>query len=284
MSKTNIEYGDRTWNPLAGCAIKSEGCVNCWAAAMAKRLRAMGRPEYQDVVDARGHWTGKITLIPERLGEPLKWRKPQRVLVEYMGDLFHDDVSDEYLLKVFEIMRETRKHTYQVLTKRPRRMMGFIQGLTSRIEPLENVYLGVSIENDKRAEERWADFSEVSEMGWKTWVSYEPALSKVDWKGWEFLNQLVCGGESGARARIMHPNWARSARDFCTANDIPFFFKQWGDWAPMDHLPWITDSTTFRHKPIDWDGTMMCCVGKGMAGRVLDGREWSEMPQGDGGQ
>jgi len=212
------------------------------------------------------------------LSEPLKWRKPQRVLVEYMGDLFHSGVPYEYLNQVFDVMQKTPQHTYQVLTKRSYRMMSFLYDWISRRGVQPNIYMGVSVENNERAKERLPDFDEIHKMGWKTWVSYEPALSKVDWKGWEFLSQLVCGGESGARARMMHPNWARSARDFCQGNQIPFFFKQWGEWAPVDHLPWITDTTTFVHKPIDFEGTIMCHVGKGLAGHVLDGHEWMEIP------
>lgn len=273
MSKTDIEYGDRTWNVLAGCTIKSEGCVNCWAAAMAKRLRAMGRPEYQDVVDDRGHWTGVITSIPERLSEPLKWRKPQRVLVEFMGDLFHRDVQEEYIWDVFGIMRSTPQHIYQTLTKRPENMIG-----TLTFKSLPNVILGVSIENQKRADERLPYLRALSEAGWKTWVSYEPALGPVDWTGWEFLNQLICGGESGKGARMMRPNWARAARDFCVENGIPFFFKQWGEWGPLD-VSRVGDGVTFKNKPIEIDGLRMFKLGKGMAGRILDGQEWKDMPR-----
>jgi protein gp37 len=277
MSKTKIEYGDRTWNPLTGCTIKSEGCVNCWAATMAKRLRAMGRPEYQDVVDDRGHWTGLITIVPERLIEPLTWRKPQHVLVEFMGDLFHEKVNLPFLKNIFDVMKETRQHVYQTLTKRPENMKAALH--FSVYAPLPNVILGVSIENQKRADERREFMRELSQAGWRTWVSYEPALGNVDWEGWEFLNQLVCGGESGPRARAMHPDWARSARDFCQKHHIQFFFKQWGEYAPLDHLVWVTDKTTFSHKPVDLDGVTMCRVGKGLAGHMLDGREWNEMPR-----
>jgi protein gp37 len=277
MSKTKIEYGDRTWNVLTGCTIKSEGCVNCWARGMAKRLKAMGRPEYEDAVDDAGNWTGKITLVPERLNEPLTWRKPQHVLVENMGDLFHKNVPMDYIDRVFDVMRQTPQHTYQTLTKRPNKMATILQDY----EPLPNVILGTSVENQKRADERVQPMHFLSVRGWRTWVSYEPALEAVGWYGWEFLDQLICGGESGHGARVMNPNSARSARDFCVRNGIPFFFKQWGEFAPLPafHAK-VTENTTFKSKPIDVDGTFMFKVGKGMAGHVLDGQEWREMPRG----
>lgn len=276
MSKTNIEYGDRVWNPLAGCTIKSEGCVNCWAAVMAKRLRAMGRPEYQDVVDDQGRWTGVITSMPERLSEPLKWRKPQRVLVVFMGDLFHERTSLGNLQKIFEVMRNTPQHTYHLLTKRPENMEIALRFASS--VPLNNVILGVTVENQRRADERLPYMRALAEAGWQTWTSYEPALGLVDWKGWEFLRQLVCGGESGPRARMMRPAWARAARDFCVDNWVPFYFKQWGEWGPLD-VSRVGDGATFKNKPVEIDGLRMFKLGKGMAGRILDGQEWKDMPK-----
>lgn len=275
MSKTKIEYGDRTWNVLTGCTIKSEGCVNCWARGMAKRLKAMDRPEYQDAVDDAGNWTGKITFIPARLDEPLTWRKPQHVLVEYMGDLFHNKVPATYIDDVFDVMRQTPQHTYHILTKRP----DVMKKILFDIDPLPNVILGVSVENQRRANERWAPMVFLSRNGWRTWVSYEPALDQVKWTEWEFLNQLICGGESGTGARPMHPDWARSARDFCVENNVPFFFKQWGEYAPLSHMAWVTDKTTFRYKPVSVEGEVIVRVGKGLAGHVLDGVEWLEMPR-----
>lgn len=304
MSKTNIEYGDRTWNVLTGCTIKSEGCVNCWARTMAKRLKAMGRPEYQDAVDDVGNWTGKIRLVPARLNEPFSWRTSQHVLVEYMGDLFHQDVPWDYVRQVFNVMMETPQHTYQTLTKRPE-----IMDADLKFTGVQNVILGVSIENQKRANERLPYMRAMAKRGWRTWVSYEPALGPVDWKGWEFLSQLICGGESGPGARPMHPDWARSARHFCHSNEISFFFKQWGNWMPvaelyaddgpnkafeyLDHwlaqmepngaIPVMTAPLRqeggwheYQPCPGSW---FMANVGKKEAGRLLDGKTWSEMPK-----
>lgn len=303
MSKTDIEYGDRTWNPLTGCTVKSEGCKHCWAQAMAKRLKAMGRPEYQDAVDEKGHWTGRITLVPERMKEPFTWRKPQHVLVEYMGDLFHEMVPDPYVLNVFSVMAETPKHTYQTLTKRPDIMASILE-----MDPLPNVILGCTVENQKRADERLRPMRALAEAGWRTWVSYEPALGPVNWRGWEFLNQIVCGGESGKGARPMHPNWARAARDFCVLNGVNFFFKQWGSWMPVIDLyddaavdaseeynnRWLAQlepngAIPVMMAPLGMQGGwheyqpcpgswVMAKVGKKKAGRMLDGQEWSGMP------
>ena len=283
MSKTSIEYGDRTWNVLTGCTVVSEGCKHCWARGMAKRLKAMGRPEYQDAVDEKGNWTGVITLVPGRLNEPFSWRKPQHVLVEYMGDLFHEKTQASYLDKVFEVMKTTPQHTYQTLTKRPELM----QAILFDKKPLPNVILGVSIENEKRSVERWRFMQALALRGWRTWVSYEPALGPVDWKGWEFLNQLICGGESGPGARPMHPDWARSARHFCHANEIPFFFKQWGSWVTSENTSigtlggkglFVPPSTPGNH--IQGDGWFPVKVSKKAAGRLLDGKTWSEFPKG----
>lgn len=305
MSKTDIEYGDRTWNPLTGCTKVSEGCKHCWAETMAKRLKAMGRAEYQDAVDEKGHWTGKITLVPERLNEPLTWRKPQHVLVEYMGDLFNEKVPVPFVWDVFDVMKNTPRHTYQTLTKRPE----VANVLLALYEPMPNVILGCTIENQKRADERLPAMRALSVAGWRTWVSYEPALGNVDWKGWEFLNQLVAGGESGPGARPMHPDWMRSARDWCIVNEVPFFFKQWGNWMPVcelydEHGPdeafnyldyWQAQVQPEGYIPVmvppigeregGWhefqpapDTYIMANVGKKKAGRVLDGWQWSEMP------
>lgn len=281
MAKTDIEYGDRTWNPLTGCTKVSEGCKHCWAETMAKRLKAMGRAEYQDAVDEKGNWTGKITLVPERLKEPLTWRKPQHVLVEYMGDLFNEKVDPLYIGRVFNVVGSTPQHTYQFLTKRPDRMnelLSIYGDIALHGKTLPNVILGCTIENQKRADERLPAMRALSAAGWRTWVSYEPALGNVDWKGWEFLNQLVAGGESGPGARPMHPDWAQGALDFCLANDVPFFFKQWGTWKPV-HGVFMVEGRISKFEEHKWDNhTISLKMGKKLAGRILCGREWSEMP------
>jgi protein gp37 len=274
MGKTNIDWTDKVWNPLTGCTKIGQGCKHCYAERMAKRLKAMGRPEYQDAVDNAGKWTGKVTLVEERLKDPMKWRKPSRVFVNSMSDLFHENVPSLFIMRMIEVMQNANQHIYQILTKRY-----FRPGCELMVsDASDHIFVGFSVSNQEDADKAWGGLYAVHKAGWRTWVSYEPALGPVDWTGWEFIDQLVCGGESGPGARMMHPDWARSARDWCQAAGIPFFFKQWGEWAPLDHLAWVTDETRFRWRPVEIsNGVWMCRVGKGMAGHVLDGREWREM-------
>jgi protein gp37 len=272
---TGIDYGGEAWNVVVGCNKVSQGCVNCWAQGMAKRLAAMGREEYQAVTDERGYWNGHTVFQADKLLQPLKWKKSREVLVSFMGDLFHPTVAAENIRQVFDVIAATPSHTYYILTKRPERMTDIL----ALRDALPNVLLGVSVEEQRAADERLWGMRYLSKAGWRTWASYEPALEAVDWFGWEFLNWLVCGGESGTNARMMLPRCARSARDFCVRNEIPFFFKQWGAWAPLDHLAWITDETTLKYKPVEVAGSVMLHVGKDKAGHVLDGREWREEPR-----
>lgn len=272
---TGIDYGGEAWNVVVGCSKKSEGCRDCWALRMAKRLQAMGRPEYQTLVDENGNWSGRPMFLDHRLEDPFKWRKPRNVLVAFMGDLFHESLNPAYVHRVFEVMAMTPQHQYFVLTKRASNM----EYTLARCTPLPNVLLGVSVENQKAADERRGFLEVLASLGWQVWASNEPALGAVDWTGWEFLKWMVCGGESGAKARAMPISAARGARDFCTQNEIPFYFKQWGEFAPLSHMAWITDETTFRYRPIQVDGEVMVRVGKGLAGHVLDGVEWRETPK-----
>lgn len=274
---TGIDYGGEAWNVVVGCSKKSEGCRDCWALRMAKRLKGMGRPEYQMLVDDHGNWSGKPLFLDYRLEEPLRWKKPRTVLVSFMGDLFHESLNPVYIHRVFEVMAQTPQHQYIVLTKRASNM----EFTLARCKPLPNVLLGVSVENQKAADERRGFLELLAEWGWNTWASNEPALETINWRGWEFLKWLACGGESGTKARIMPPNAARSARDWCAANCVPYYFKQWGEYAPLSHLAWITDKTTFKYRPIEVEGEVMVRVGKGLAGHVLDGREWRQMPAGN---
>lgn len=278
MAKTGIDYGEQAWNPIAGCREVSEGCANCWARKMAFRMRAMGRPEYQGVVDDRCKWTGEVQLMTERLEEPLRWKKPRTILVAFMGDLFHTDISHRFIWDVFDVMAKTPQHRYFVLTKRPVGMQIVTSGWQAGRKPPENIWLGVTVENQWRADDRRYWMRKLSDAGWKTWVSYGPALGMVDWTGWEFLDWMAAEGESGVHARLTHPDWLRRARDFCVGQGIPFYFKSWGEWAPLDHLAWATDATLFTHRPVEFEGVTMCQVGKGMAGYCLDGRVWRGTP------
>lgn len=279
MNKTGIEYADYSWNPVPGCSKVSEACVDCWAETMAVRLKAMGQHAYDELTDDKGRWTGKSVMLQERLPEPLKVRKPARIVVNFMGDLFHKNVTSRFLNSVFEVMELARQHTFFVLTKRPDRAAAYLAGEENGhyIDALDHVKIGTTVENQRRADERQGSMWRISNLGWDTWVSYEPALGAVEWHEWDFLDWMVCGGESNGK-RPMHPDWARKTRDWCLETNTPFFFKQWGDWVPVDHLPWVTDDTTFATSPIDYDGAWMVKVGKHLAGRVLDGRTWEEYP------
>jgi len=273
--KTKIDYGGEAWNIVIGCNKVSQGCAHCWAMGMAKRLAAMGQTQYAQVIDADGNWNRRTVFQANKLGEPLRWKKPRNVLVSFMGDLFHQTVSRFDVGQVFDMIEATPQHTYYVLTKRPERMADI---LTLR-DALPNVLLGTSVENQKAADERVAPMEYLSQAKWRLFASYEPALEAIDWYGWEFLDWLVCGGESGSYARMMLPRCARSARDFCAKNEIPFYFKQWGAWAPLGQLDWVTDKTKLKYKPVEVAGETMLRVGKSLAGHMLDGREWREMPR-----
>lgn len=274
MAKSKIEWTERVWNPLTGCTRIGQGCVHCYAERMAARLAAMGKVDYQDVVNEKGHWNGQVKLLFDKLHEPMRWKKPSRVFVNSMSDLFHEKVPQIFINQVVRAMSNAHWHTFQVLTKRYDRPFLALYPQ----DAVDHIWIGFSICTQQDADKAREYLRMVSRDGWRTWISYEPSLEKIDWKGFEFVEWFVCGGESGPEARPMHPDWARSARDWCRENSIPYFFKQWGEWAPLDHLPWVTDATTFKHKPIELDGTVLCHVGKGKAGRVLDGVELMEYP------
>lgn len=257
---SKIEWTDETWNPVVGCQIVSPGCTNCYAMKMAGRLQAMGAaPHYAGTVrktKAGFVWTGKMAPAPEHvLLQPLRWRRPRRIFVNSMGDLFADGVPSDLVDRVFAVMALAPQHQYQLLSKRPDRMREYVSGNWQgrilkylerwQVRPaghgvvlrtvngvLPYVWLGASVEDQQRADLRRAAMAEIAGLSWNTFVSYEPALGEVDWSGWEFIRWLIAGGESGCDARPVHPDWIRIARDFCAEHWIMFFFKQWGEWAP----------------------------------------------------
>lgn len=280
---TKIEWTQETWNPVTGCTKVSEGCRNCYAERMARRLA--GRYGYPE---APHHFD--VTLHPDRLTRPLRWKKPRTVFVCSMSDLSHEGIDRQFRRYVFDIMVGCRQHTFQVLTKRPQNIMPFWyhysryvltgtpDGLTytDRDSPMdwpENTWLGVSIENQETADER-REYLRQCPAAVK-FVSYEPALSNVDWTGWEFVDQIISGGESGPGARPSHPDWHRATRDFCQEHSIAYFFKQWGRWLPAKE----PSRGYFEGAHLWGDGWSAIEVGKKAAGRLLDGREWNEMPK-----
>lgn len=302
MTTTKIEWADRVWNPVTGCTKVSEGCRHCYAERMSKRLA--GRAGYPK----DGF---KVTLHPGKLDEPLRWKKPARIFVCSMGDLFHEDEEVEigFLTHVFDMMEQCAHHTFLVLTKRPERikkMMYDRHGEGWRYfregDYHPNVWLGVSVEDQKTADERIPILLQVPAA--KRFVSIEPMLGPINLTGFNspmwgkipqnaFLHWVILGGESGPGARPLHPDWARSVRDQCQAAGVPYFFKQWGEWLP-EH------PDTYRGEVNeDWDGkygefhgsgdfvdSCMCAegtqpmirVGKARAGCLLDGKEHKERP------
>lgn len=269
MAETSIEWTDRVWNFLAGCSLASPGCTNCYAQKQAARIARMnpGLEHYQGLTQpskAGPVWTGKIGFAEHKLTEPLKVKKPARWFVNSMSDLFHEDVPDEVIDRAFAVMALAPQHVFQVLTKRSKRMREYMTRggptlqqmaevpqigrgiMTANTDwPLPNVWLGVSVEDQKRADERIPDL--LATPAAVRWISAEPLLGPVDvrpympnklwndipsWKQPE-LDWVVVGGESGPNARPMHPDWARSLRDQCAHADVPFFFKQWGEWLPF---------------------------------------------------
>ena len=218
-----MKYWTKSWNTIYGCKKHRAGCTNCWALAMARRMQA--NHQIFDVVDARGEWTGKVNFIESRLKMPYSWKSHQIVAVDWMSDLFYDTVPGGIWGETYEVMKATPQHTYLVLTKRYHEMM--MQATFYTPGPLENVYMGVTISNQKDADEAGEHLASLSNQGWHTWVSFEPALERVNWAGFGFLDGLVCGGESGSGAREMPVEAATGACAFCRDEFIPFTFKQW---------------------------------------------------------
>jgi len=330
---TGIEWTDATWNPVTGCAKVSQGCKNCYALRDWARLSKIPGSVYyeREFADVRCH--------PERLDQPLRWRRPRRIFVNSMSDLFHPDVPDGFIDRVFAVMALAPRHHFQVLTKRPRRMRDYLsamlpdtagerwyrsikgafryKGSTGAAGPedtiptrqppiLPNVWLGVSVEDQETADERIPLLLQTPAA--VRWISAEPLLGPIDlcdipaWDGLaegqrhvDVLGQYafeVAGPdyidtcnigvginwESGPHARPSNPDWFRLLRDQCAAADVPFLFKQWGEWCH----PMQLDGETYRQiEAADIDSAeenKPIRVGKKAAGRTLDGREWNEYP------
>jgi len=233
-SNSSIEWTESTWNPVTGCTKISQGCKNCYAERMSKRLLAMGQPNYADGF--------KLTMHEHVLELPLKWKKPQTIFVNSMSDLFHKDVREDFIQKVFDIMNRAPWHTFQILTKRADRLAE----ISDRLLWGKNIWMGVSVES--------ADYKFRIDLLRETkaqvkFISFEPLIDSVGKVNLKNIDWTIVGGESGPRARYMSPEWVADLRDQCLVQKVPFFFKQWGG------------------------------VNKKKAGRLLDGRTWDEMPQ-----
>ena len=221
---SKIEWTDATWNPVAGCTVLTAGCTNCYAMRMAARLEAMGTAKYRGLTRKSGKravWTGKITLDEATLSAPLAWRKPRKVFVNSMSDLFHEAVPAEFVAKVWQTMEATPHHTYQILTKRPDRMAEIVPALAR----LPNVWLGTSVEDD-RVLDRIDQLRKVP--AFVRFISFEPLIGSVSTADLTDIHWAIVGGESGPKARDMNPRWVDEIEQLCRRYRTAFFFKQWG--------------------------------------------------------
>ena len=221
MSK--IEWTNKAWNPLAGCSRVSPGCVHCYAETMAKRLKAMGVKEYQEVVNKTG-WTRKIRLIPAKLNEPLHWRKPQMIFVNSMSDLFHKDVPFIFISSVWQTMYTASQHTYQILTKRPERALEWFNWAYMGKEEHKNIWLGVSIENQEQKKR----IEVLQRINIIRFISFEPLLEDIGEINLNGISWVIIGGESGPGARPFNIDWARNIIRQCKEQKVPIFMKQVG--------------------------------------------------------
>lgn len=351
---SEIQWTDATWNPVRGCSRISAGCGGphneggCYAERVAHRFSGPGQP-YEGLtrLTANGpRWTGDVRLVPEMLDQPLRWKRPRRIFVNSMSDLFHEKLSDEDIDRVFAVMALAPWHTFQILTKRPERMREYMTRPVSgpwagrafrddspmtavdwrmsdtilklipqlpasainrsatrldrfypegdgfhRAWPLPNCWLGVSVENQETVNERIPLLLETPAA--VRFLSCEPLLGPIDLSGAltgdhpgvQHLGWVIVGGESGPNARPMHPQWARDIRNQCVAAGVPYFFKQWGEWAPAHEHKGPLALALVRYSPNivlavgPHEAVMMARAGKKNAGHLLDGREWNEMPE-----
>ncbi|MDX0601667.1 DUF5131 family protein [Sinorhizobium medicae] len=348
---TKIEWTDATWNPITGCAVVSPGCTNCYAMKLAgTRLRNHeSRKGLTKDSKAGPVWTGEMCFNRQWLDQPLRWSKPRMIFVCAHGDLFAEGVPGLWIDHVFSVMALAPQHTFQVLTKRPQRMREYFTGRRANFgrasevlhehishglseaehqdavdlldlfdsmgKILPNVWLGVSVEDQKRADERIPILLDTPAA--VRWISAEPLLGPISfrWAAWQLLSKMeatnhldglrrldwvVAGGESGAGARPMHPDWARKLRDQCAEAQVPFLFKQWREWVPqvgavegwtipddpeisrIDHRDWEGDHWGEPYSPMWCDernDDTVSRVGKRYAGPLLDGVEHNSFPE-----
>jgi len=234
---TAIEWTDTTWNPVTGCTKISPGCDNCYAERFAERFRGVANHPYEQGFD--------LTLRPDRIGQPLTWRKSRMVFVNSMSDLFHKDVPAAYIARVFETMERADWHIFQVLTKRSSLMRRFVNDRYGDGACPPHVWLGVSVEDGtKLSRIRHLQTTAAATR----FLSVEPLIGRIGYLDLDRIDWVIVGGESGPSARPMAVEWAREVRDQCVVAGVSFFFKQWGGLRPKS------------------------------GGRVLDGRVWSEYP------
>ena len=253
MAETEIEWTDSTWNPVAGCSIMSAGCTNCYAMQMAYRLEAMGVEKYAGLTRKSGGrtvWNGTVREDRGALEIPIKWKKPRKIFVNSMSDLFHPSISQEFIADVWAVMAKTPHHHFQILTKRPDRMAEIV----SQIQPLplKNVWLGTSVE-DINVVHRIDELRDVPAS--IRFISFEPLIGSVGEIDLSGIDWSIVGGESGPRARPIREVWIDQIYESCKESGTAFFFKQWGTWGKDNKK---------RSKKAN--------------GRIFKGQTWDEMP------
>lgn len=339
--KSKIAWCDATINPCYGCSPVSPACDHCYAARLADRMahNVAVCQYYEGLTDRGAQWTGRVNLFPGQMEQALRWRRPRRIFLGSMTDLFHEAVPDEFLDQIFACVALAPRHTFLVLTKRPERMRRYFtrfsrQHHTQVLEraamamfgedaanaagnaldgvlseghnvgwPMRNLWLGVTAEDQKRADERVPILLDTPAV--QRFVSVEPMLGKIDLTAIAHpeaydaevglldalrgmtcdddpthpaLDWIICGGESGPGARPMHLEWVRSLRDQCQGARVPFFLKQMGEYAPCPagKCKEVDPACKILNEQF---GSSMCRVGKRTAGRLLDGVEWNEFPE-----
>lgn len=246
MAASDIEWTEATWNPIAGCKVLSPGCTNCYAMRMAARLQSMGMAKYAGSTRKSGKrhiWTGRINVDNRAIDAPLKWKKPQRIFVNSMSDLFQDGVDDGTIRRIWDVMSQARRHTFQILTKRPERMLEVLSRYQFPVLP--NVWLGTSVESRDYLSRIDALRRIPAAI---RFISFEPLLGPVVGPDLSSVHWAIVGGESGPHARPMEQWWVEQLRDDCQRQHVKFFFKQWGGKR------------------------------KKTKGRELDGRTWDDYP------
>jgi protein gp37 len=270
---TGIEWTEATWNPVRGCSKVSEGCRYCYAMSVAARFSGPGQPYEGLATRSPARWTGKVMLVEKHLGDPLRWARPRLIFVNSMSDLFHEDIPDEWIDRIFGVMAAAARHTFQVLTKRPARMKAYMTALArdyDRLEagarsvghtlrfqgiplvrwPIPNVWLGTSVESQDVAADRIPHLFRLPAA--VRFLSCEPLIGPLDLgASLGYVDWVIAGGESGPKARPCHEAWLRSLRDQCVSAGTPYFLKQLGGWPDK----------------------------RGHLDAVLDGHRWTQMPE-----
>ncbi|MEJ2658568.1 MAG: phage Gp37/Gp68 family protein [Desulfobacterales bacterium] len=228
-----IEWTESTWNPTTGCTKISEGCNNCYAERMSRRLKAMGQNNYRNGF--------KLTPHDSALEIPLLWKKPQLIFVDSMSDLFHEDVPVEFIYKVFKTMHKADWHIFQILTKRPERLAK----LDKTLKWSDNIWMGVTVENNDYIN-RINVLKNISSK--IKFISFEPLLGPIKFNKYDRIDWIIVGGESGPGARKIEKDWVIDIRNNCIENRIPFFFKQWGGFAKKKN-GYMLDRKIWREMP-----------------------------------